>query len=94
MFGNEVGQIADRLEARIFRQVRAFEAFIVMDCPFFGVRQRRRRQHSADLGHHLIRRRRVDPAPVQAAIIVGGKTGHIDTGAGFRCGCSVCRKGG
>ena len=41
MFGDELGQIADRLEARIFRDVRAFEAFIIMDRPFLGVRQRR-----------------------------------------------------
>ncbi len=58
-------------------QGRAFEPVMVMDRPFFRVRQRRGRQHGADRVHDPVRCGRSNPCPVQIAGIIRRKADGI-----------------
>jgi len=60
------------------------EVLVIVDRPFFGVWFGRRGEHAAHLFRNLVRVGDIDPCPVQAAIIVGGKAGHVDAGTA-RC---------
>jgi len=93
MLSNERGKLADGFKARIFRKPRAFKAFIIMDRPFFGIRDGAVRQHRAHAAGYFVRAGCIDPAPMQMARIISGQTRHIDTRAILLTRSGRCSKG-
>jgi hypothetical protein len=58
--------------------VRAFEAFVIVDRPFFGIRLRAGAQHRRNFAPDFVRRRGIDPTSVQASVVVSGKARNVD----------------
>lgn len=78
MLADEPGKVAHGLERSVFRKMRAFEAFVIVDCLFLGIGLRAGAQHRRNFAPDFVWRRRIDPAPVQASVVVNGKARDVD----------------